>query len=69
MFNLPLYILAETKLSDATAAVTFTLADYTIPSWAVHLAILVSARDTGSVVVSSPKITFNGDTTTKYHQQ
>jgi hypothetical protein len=68
MFNLPLFVLAETELSEAASSVTFTLSDYTIPTGSLHLAILVSARNSEGAVTDI-SVRFNGDTGSNYNME
>lgn len=69
MFNLPLKIIGKTKLSSAAASVTFTLADFTIPSGTRHLAVIVNARGDAAAATRSLLLTFNGDSGANYHRQ
>lgn len=68
MFNLPLYILAEDELTEAAATHTFTLADYTIPSWAVHLVVLINGQVAGASE-RRLRLRFNADSGSNYGSQ
>lgn len=69
MFSLPLRVLGKTKLSAAAASVTFTLADYTIPSGTRHLAIIANCGMNGTADVSNIYARYNGDTAGNYSYQ
>ena len=69
MFNLPLRVIAKTKLSGAAASVTFTLADYTIPAGTRHLAVIVNARGDRATTNENMNVTFNGDGGANYNAQ
>lgn len=69
MFNLPLYPIATQELSADATSVTFTLSDYTIPSWAVHLAILYSARSDRVTTAAAVVWNLNGDSANNYREQ
>lgn len=67
MFDLPLQVIAKTKLSGAAASVTFTLADYTIRAGTRHLAVIWNAAKTATADMSL--LRFNADTGANYNDQ
>ena len=64
---MPLKVIGEQKLSNAAAPVTFTLADYTIPSGTRHLAMIWNARATTGG--TSPTLQINNDGGANYNRQ
>ena len=67
MFNLPLRVVGEQKFSAAAASVTFTLADYSIPSGTRHLAVIWNGAKTATADMALLQV--NADTGANYNEQ
>jgi len=67
VFNLPLRVVGEQKFSAAAASVTFTLADYSIPSGTRHLAVIWNGAKTATADMALLQV--NADTGANYNEQ
>jgi hypothetical protein len=67
---LPAYEIVEECITSGTeASHTFTLTDYTIPQWAVHLIVQVIARTDRASTGDNAALRFNGDSGSNYNEQ
>ena len=67
MFRLPLRVIGKQKLSGVAASVTFTLADYSIPSGTRHLAVIWNGAKTATADMALLQV--NADTGANYNEQ